>query len=289
MFFLKELEKTIQLHPSYFGPLIRSHIHKELLQKEEGSSTGKYTIVCILDSFDITDGQVMPGSGSAEYTVHYKAIVWRPYKGEVVRWNSMDDQMCGWLTVSRWMESSPRSCPLASSWTVAPCRLSLDVAYESLGNFGARACTDLGQMIPSDIKFEGNAAPPQWTDGADQVIEKGTNIRIKIKGIRSEVDKMFAVGTMKEVGTASVWTLRCFSSLTFHRITSAPCRRSLAKVPMTIRTRMEVRSELPQFSLRKYHPLCAEMNSDGEPLGLKLQDFHYGLKTYLAWLLQLLD
>jgi DNA-directed RNA polymerase subunit E'/Rpb7 len=85
MFFLKELEKTIQLHPSYFGPLIRSHIHKELLQKEEGSSTGKYTIVCILDSFDISDGQVMPGSGSAEYTVHYKAIVWRPYKGEVVR------------------------------------------------------------------------------------------------------------------------------------------------------------------------------------------------------------
>jgi DNA-directed RNA polymerase II subunit RPB7 len=56
MFFLKELEKTIQLHPSYFGPLIRSHIHRELLQKEEGSSTGKY----------------------------YKAIVWRPYKGEVV-------------------------------------------------------------------------------------------------------------------------------------------------------------------------------------------------------------
>ena len=41
MFFLKELEKTIQLHPSYFGPLIRQHIHRELLQKEEGSSTGK--------------------------------------------------------------------------------------------------------------------------------------------------------------------------------------------------------------------------------------------------------
>lgn len=84
MFFLKELEKTIQLHPSYFGPLIRQHIHRELLTKEEGSSTGKFTIVCILDSFDISDGLVIPGSGAAEYTVHYKAIVWRPYKGEVV-------------------------------------------------------------------------------------------------------------------------------------------------------------------------------------------------------------
>lgn len=85
MFFLKELEKTIQLHPSYFGPLIRQHIHRELLLKEEGSSTGKFTIVCILDTFDISDGLVIPGSGSAEYTVHYKAIVWRPYKNEVVR------------------------------------------------------------------------------------------------------------------------------------------------------------------------------------------------------------
>lgn len=289
MFFLKELEKTIQLHPSYFGPLIRSHIHKELLQKEEGSSTGKYTIVCILDSFDITDGQVMPGSGSAEYTVHYKAIVWRPYKGEVVRWNGMDEHMCGRLTVSRWMESSHRSCPLASSWTAAPCRLSLDVVYGSLSNVGAGACTDLGQMIPSDIKFEGNAAPPQWTDGGDQVIEKGTNIRIKIKGIRSEVDKMFAVGTMKEVGTALIWSLRCFSSLTFRRITSAPCLdRSLAKMPMAIRITMEVRSELSQFLLRKSH-LCGRFISvcrDAlryNSLVLNLENFHHGLKLYPAW------
>lgn len=82
-------------------------------------------------------------------------------------------------------------------------------------------------MIPSDIKFEGNAAPPQWTDGADQVIEKGTNIRIKIKGIRSEVDKMYAVGTMKEVGHSLFWSLYDCSLLTSCRITSALCRSSL--------------------------------------------------------------
>jgi len=54
-------------------------------------------------------------------------------------------------------------------------------------------------MIPSEITFDANATPPQWTDNGEQVIEKGTNIRIKIKGLRSEVDKMYAVGTMKEV------------------------------------------------------------------------------------------
>ena len=57
-------------------------------------------------------------------------------------------------------------------------------------------------MIPAEIKFDANATPPQWTDDGEQVIEKGTNIRIKIKGLRSEVDKMYAVGTMKEVRTS---------------------------------------------------------------------------------------
>jgi len=53
-------------------------------------------------------------------------------------------------------------------------------------------------MIPSDIKFDGNATPPQFTDNADQVIERGTHIRIKLKGIRGEVGQMFAIATIKE-------------------------------------------------------------------------------------------
>ena len=77
-------------------------------------------------------------------------------------------------------------------------------------------------MIPSDITFDANATPPQWTDNGEQVIEKGTNIRIKIKGLRSEVDKMYAVGTMKEVTDA----LRSYSVsvLMRSRIILAPCR-----------------------------------------------------------------
>jgi len=77
-------------------------------------------------------------------------------------------------------------------------------------------------MIPSDITFDANATPPQWTDNGEQVIEKGTNIRIKIKGLRSEVDKMYAVGTMKEVTTA---LRNCFAFMLIRlRITLAPCR-----------------------------------------------------------------
>lgn len=119
MFFLKELEKTIQLHPSYFGPLIRSHIHRELLTKEEGSSTGKFTIVCILDSFDISEGVVIPSTGHAEYTVHYKAIVWRPYKGEVVRAHMEWVTGCT-LKSYRWMVWLRQLFLRASSLTAGP-------------------------------------------------------------------------------------------------------------------------------------------------------------------------
>ena len=76
-------------------------------------------------------------------------------------------------------------------------------------------------MIPKDITFDANATPPQWTDNGEQVVEKGTNIRIKIKGLRSEVDKMFAVGTMKEVSYAQVLTP---DSANYHvRITLVRC------------------------------------------------------------------
>lgn len=53
-------------------------------------------------------------------------------------------------------------------------------------------------MIPSDIKFDPNATPPQFTNNEDSVIEKGSDIRIKLKGIRSDVGHMHAVGTIKE-------------------------------------------------------------------------------------------
>ena len=62
-----------------------------------------------------------------------------------------------------------------------------------------RVRTDDGsQLIPSDIKWDPNATPPQYTDNQDQVIEKGTHLRIKLIGTRSDVGSMFAIGSVKE-------------------------------------------------------------------------------------------
>lgn len=59
----------------------------KLLQDVEGTCTGQFGyIICVMDGMkiDIGKGRVIPGSGSAEFEVKYRAIVWRPFKGEVV-------------------------------------------------------------------------------------------------------------------------------------------------------------------------------------------------------------
>ncbi|EEP76713.1 DNA-directed RNA polymerase II 19 kDa polypeptide [Uncinocarpus reesii 1704] len=93
----------------------------------------------------------------------YRAIVWKPFKGETV-----------------------------------------DAIVTSVKNQGIFA--EVGpltvfvskHLIPPEIKWDPDATPPQYTDNADQVIEKGTNLRIKLIGLRNDVRNMFAIGSIKE-------------------------------------------------------------------------------------------
>ncbi|KAL9601369.1 MAG: hypothetical protein Q9219_002545 [cf. Caloplaca sp. 3 TL-2023] len=163
MFFLHELERTITLHPSFFGPRTKEYLTTRLLEDVEGTCSGQYYIICVLDAFSISEGRVVPGSGVAEYTIQYRAVVWRPFKGETV-----------------------------------------DAIVTSVNRMGVFA--DVGalpvfvsnHLIPPDIKWDPNATPPQYTDNGDQVIEKGTHLRIKLIGTRSDVGSMFAIGSVKE-------------------------------------------------------------------------------------------
>ncbi len=54
-------------------------------------------------------------------------------------------------------------------------------------------------MIPADIKFDETSNPPQYSDGQDQIIEQGTHMRVRIKGMRPDGANMMAVATLNEV------------------------------------------------------------------------------------------
>lgn len=84
MFFLHNLERQVTLHPSYFGKNMRDLVTQKLLSDVEGTCTGQYYIISVMDTFDVSEGRIIPGSGLAEFTVRYRAVVWRPFKNETV-------------------------------------------------------------------------------------------------------------------------------------------------------------------------------------------------------------
>lgn len=85
MFFLKHMERTITLHPTYFGPRVKDYLIDRLKQDVEGTNLGNFFVLLILDNPEISEGRVVPSSGYAEYTMNYRAVIWRPFRGEVVR------------------------------------------------------------------------------------------------------------------------------------------------------------------------------------------------------------
>jgi SHS2 domain found in N terminus of Rpb7p/Rpc25p/MJ0397 len=66
---------------------MRTYLKRKLLSDVEGTCTGQYGyIICVLDNhkIDIGAGKIVPGVGLAEFTVKYQAIIFKPFKGEVV-------------------------------------------------------------------------------------------------------------------------------------------------------------------------------------------------------------
>lgn len=84
MFFVKEEERIVTLHPSFFGPHAQKYLWNELVKDVEGKLISDYYVIAVLENHSSSEGKIIPGAGRADYTLHYRAICWRPFKGEVV-------------------------------------------------------------------------------------------------------------------------------------------------------------------------------------------------------------
>ncbi|KAI8629276.1 RNA polymerase Rpb7-like domain-containing protein [Xylariaceae sp. FL1651] len=163
MFFLYNLERRVTLHPSYFGKNMHELVTGKLLKDVEGTCTGSYYIISIMDTFDISEGRILPGSGLAEFTVGYRAVVWRPFKGETVDAVVVSVNQHGFFAEA------------------GPLRIFVST-----------------HLIPQEIRWDPNATPPQFTNNEDTTIEVGTHVRVKILGTRAEVGELWAIGSIKE-------------------------------------------------------------------------------------------
>jgi DNA-directed RNA polymerase II subunit RPB7 len=73
------------LPPEYFGPSIREEIGQRLRADVEGSCHGRYGFIIYVLSVDtVSRGVLQDTYGYALFDITYKAIVLKPFKGEVV-------------------------------------------------------------------------------------------------------------------------------------------------------------------------------------------------------------
>ena len=60
-------------------------LESKLYSDVEGTCSGKFGyIIAVVSILDIGKGMVLSGSGQAEFITRYRAIVFKPFKGEVV-------------------------------------------------------------------------------------------------------------------------------------------------------------------------------------------------------------
>ncbi|KAK9391138.1 phospholipase D3-like [Crotalus adamanteus] len=165
MFYHISLEHEILLHPRYFGPNLLNTVKQKLFTEVEGTCTGKYGFVIAVTTIDnIGAGVIQPGRGFVLYPVKYKAIVFRPFKGEVV-----DAIVTQVNKVGLFTEIGPMSCFISR------------------------------HSIPSEMEYDTNSNPPCYkTVDEDIVIQPEDNIRLKIVGTRVDKNDIFAIGSLMD-------------------------------------------------------------------------------------------
>ncbi|RPD79407.1 hypothetical protein L226DRAFT_455977 [Lentinus tigrinus ALCF2SS1-7] len=154
---------TPSLHPSYLDPRMLQFLESKLYSDVEGTCSGQFGyIIAVISILDIGKGVVVPSSGQAEFVIRYFALVFKPFKGQVVDGVVANVNKMGFFA------------------DVGP--LNVFVSH---------------QLIPPELKFDPNSNPPSFAS-EDQIIEKNTRVRLKIVGTRVDATEIFAIGTIKE-------------------------------------------------------------------------------------------
>ncbi|XP_043476734.1 DNA-directed RNA polymerase II subunit RPB7 [Leptopilina heterotoma] len=165
MFYHIPMDHDILLHPRYFGPHLLDTVKQKLYTEVEGTCNGKYGFVIAVTSIDnIGAGIIQPGQGFVLYPVKYKAIVFRPFKGQV-----LDGIVVQVNKVGLFAEIGPLTCFISH------------------------------HSIPSEMQFCPNINPPCYkSKEEDVVIQADDEIRIKIVGTRVDANGIFAIGTLMD-------------------------------------------------------------------------------------------
>lgn len=164
MFYLLHLDKELEIQPRFFGPRLREEIDRRLRQEVEGTCNGKYGfIVCVMQSTDVGKGSIREGAGSATFIVKYTCVAFLPHKGEV-----LDTIVSSVNKMGFFAEAGP------------------------LTVFVSNHC------MPQDFEFNTANEPCYISADGDQKIVPGSEVRLRIVGVRVDAHEIFAIGTIRD-------------------------------------------------------------------------------------------
>lgn len=171
-FFVVELSRAVHMHPKFFGIKLRERLTQRLTVEVEGIFAGRYGyIVAVLQVIDpIPEGELDHTSGFAVFNLRYRALVFRPFKGEV-----LDSVVTKVVQHGFFAESGP---------------LTVFVSHH---------------LLPSDMKFD--TAHEAWrstTNSHEDAIEKDSAVRLKILGLKIEATTISATGSVKDDWTGAL-------------------------------------------------------------------------------------
>jgi DNA-directed RNA polymerase II subunit RPB7 len=167
MFFIKELRRDVLLEPKYLGSQLKEHLKKKLTAELEGQCLGKHGYV--ISVLDIKDDNIMPGAidndtGAVNISVHYKVILLRPFRNEV----------------------------LDTVVTVASDANGFFANVGPLQIFVSRHC------MQDDMSFNDFRGDSWISDDGKIEITEGSIVRLRIIGLVIDAGNISAIGTIKE-------------------------------------------------------------------------------------------
>lgn len=163
MFFHILLNRNLQLHPRHFGANLRNTIIQKLHTEVEGTCSGRYGFIIMVTSIATVGlGKINDGTGMVTFPVAYRAIVFRPFKGEVVDAVVTQVNKMGFMA------------------EVGPLQVFVSK-----------------HLIPTDMTFD----PTEHCFASEDEsvkISKDDEVRLKIVGTRVDASEIFAIGSIKE-------------------------------------------------------------------------------------------
>lgn len=165
MFFLAERDTVLELHPRDFGKNIEKTILTQLRLKIEGKCTGRYGYTITISRLvNVDKGRLHEDSGFCHFPVTYLAVIFRPFKNEIL----------------------PAYVTLVNQNGIFAKAGPLEIFVDN-------------KLMPDDLKYTAPAdgLPTYYSEEEDVRIKQGSPIRVKIIGIRQALKEISAVGTIK--------------------------------------------------------------------------------------------